>query len=1066
MNDINPDHIDDMPPTHKEGGIINWFAQNHVAANILMALFIVAGLVSVSQMRTETFPSVDPRTIAVTVNYSGATPYEIADSITSRIEEAIVGTEGVKRTTGSASEGVGRVYVELEDFANADDVYNDVETAVNGLADFPPEDAERAEVVKSKPTPSVMNLALYGDMDILALRHWAEIIEEELRQLPNVALVSLSGIPSYEISIEVPANILRHYNISLQDIGTAIEASSIDIPAGTIESNQGDILLRVQDKRQSGQAFESIALRTLENGRTLYLGDIAHITDGIADTQISSRYNGKPAAFIGVNRSESQDTLEVAASVKDYLQTLRLPKGLQLEIRSDETESLNDRINLMMRNAILGFMLVFVVLLLFLDLKLAFWTSVAIPVSFLGGLTVVYFLGYSINMVSLFALIVVLGIVVDDAIVTGESIFDAQEKYSKNSNAVMHGLRRIISPVTIGVSTTIAAFAPLMFSTGTLGQIISVIPIVVIPVLAISLLEAFLILPSHLEKPNRWSLGIVADIRDQVSKYLHLYIEKIMVPVARFAFSWRYVTFAGFIAFGIITISMVSSGTVRFIFFPQIEGDEVSISLEMPIGTPYGFTESTMAKIEDAIDEVEADTRNADNESAVQSISVTIGQTASNHMGPGMADTLSSSSHLGQVRIQLVASDFRDYSAPQIERMIREKISDLPGIENLSFQSVLIGGEADIDLELTHSDDDVLLEAVDALKEQISTLNGTYEITDSFTPGKLEYVASLTPEGLAVGLTPSILGQHLRYTFFGLEVQRVQRGREEILTYVRLPKNEREDLDTLYNSRIMLDDGRQVPLRSVALLTPQTGYSTIQTVDGNRIVNVTAKVDYAVTTPGDAIEVLQSRILPELKDRYSGLSYSFEGESRNQAEDMASLGQNMLLALLLIYVLLGAQLRSYIQPVVIMSAIPFGVFGAIWGHFLLGHDLSFISMFGIVALAGVVVNDSVVMVDYFNIQRANGQNIFDSCILAIERRFRPILLTTLTTCLGLLPMLLETSIQARFLIPMVISLATGLLFATCVILIMVPCLLLILDDIKSLPHKIKNMTQARFNTNG
>ena len=505
--------------------LIGWFANNHVAANILMLLFIVGGLAAVANMRTETFPQIDPRLITVTVAYPGATPYEVADSITNRVEESLIGIQGVDRITSTASEGIGIISVNLEDFANAEDVYNDVETAVNGLVQFPPEDAERPRIVKAKIQPNVMNLALHGDVPEETLKFWAETIEDELRLMDGVAKTGLRGIREYEISIEISESTLRRYGLTLQDIGNAINNFSLDVPAGTVESNQGDILLRIQERRYIGQEFEKIIIRTLPDGSRLYLGDVGKVVDGFEDINLVSRFNGEPAAFIDVARNDTDDTLTVANAVKDYLETVELPPGLTLSIQQDRTIILKERISLMLRNAILGFMLVFLILLLFLDLKLAFWTSAAIPISFLGGMLILSLLGFSMNMITLFALIVVLGIVVDDAIIVGESIYEAQENAreenadeERKNKAVLKGVRDVLAPVTVGVTTTMAAFAPLIFSTGTLGQIIMVIPVVVISILFISLLEAYFILPSHLSNPNRWSKGVMRTLRNKICK--------------------------------------------------------------------------------------------------------------------------------------------------------------------------------------------------------------------------------------------------------------------------------------------------------------------------------------------------------------------------------------------------------------------------------------------------------------------------------------------------------------------------------------------------------------------
>tara|TARA_R110002124_G_scaffold233406_1_gene398805 strand:- start:193078 stop:196218 length:3141 start_codon:yes stop_codon:yes gene_type:complete len=1034
-----------LPPNTEMKGLIAWFGHNHVAANILMILFIVGGLFSIANMRTETFPSIDPKLITISVIYPGASPYEVAESITDRVEETLVGIDGVKRISASASEGYGLIMVELEDFANGDDVYNDVDTAVNSISDFPPEQAERPIISKAKPTPNVMTLAIHGDAAEATIKFWAENLEDELRLLPGVSQTNLRGIRNYEISIEISENTLRKYDLSLSEVRDAVDQFSVNVPAGTVESKQGDILLRVQEQRYTGVEFEKIVIRALPDGSTLRLSDIATVVDGFEDIDLVSRFNSERAAFIDVSRSETDDTITVANEINAYLNKASFPKGVNVTLQQDETVNLRDRINLMMRNAIIGFALVFLVLLLFLDFKLAFWTSVAIPVSFLGGLMIINFLGYSLNMISLFALIVVLGIVVDDAIVTGESIFDEQEKNKDDPNAFLKGLKKVIAPVTIGVSTTIAAFAPLLFSTGVMGQIIAVIPIVVIPILVVSLAEAFLILPAHLSKTSRWSVGIVADIRNRFAALLNRFIDKGVVPFARFCMSWRYATLAAFLALAIVTVGMFQSGTMRFIFFPQVEGDQVTITVTMPTGTPFSVTQSTMLKIENAVEEVRRETEVTD--PVFQSVSISIGQTTSTLGPPGTAGTNSNAAHLGQLTIQLMPSDFRIVSSAQVEKMIRDRIINLPNIEKLEFQSSLIGGEADIDVELAHPEEKQLNEAAEELKQILSALEGTKEVADSFEPGKTEYVFELTDEGYAVGLTPFTLGQQLRSAFFGLEAERFQRGRSEVIVYVRYPKAERDNLASLQQTRIRLIDGTQVPLSSVAHIREQTGYSSIQTVNGRQVVNVTSKVDYELVTPSEVLAELNTTILPQLQERYTGLSYSFEGESRDQKDDLASLGRNMSIALLIIYVLLGAQLRSYAQPIVIMMAIPFGVIGAVWGHFLLGHDLTFISLFGIVALTGVVVNDSVVLMDYLNHKRHEGFTMYDSTVAAIKRRFRPILLTTLTTSLGLMPMLFESSMQAQFLIPMVISLATGILFSTFVILLLVPSMLMIKVDI-------------------
>ncbi|MFT6333262.1 MAG: multidrug efflux pump subunit AcrB, partial [Lentimonas sp.] len=531
--------------SNKRTGLVAWFIGNHVAANILMLLFIVGGIFSVKNMRTETFPSIDPRLITISTSYLGASPYEVADSITRRVEEELIGIEGVKRITSTALENYGITYVELLDFADADDVYRDVETAVNSLINFPPQNAEKPIIQKARLTPNVMTLALHGEVNEHSLKYWAEQIEDEIRQIKGVSTTSLRGVKDYQISIEIPESSLRQYQISLNDVSNVIGSFSRDTPAGTIESKQGDILLRIQEKKYTGKEFESIVVKTNIDGSSLTIKDIGTVIDGFDDVNLISKFNNQRSAFIDVKRSTSSDSLTIANEVQKYLKTVKLPAGLNLSLQEDETVNLKDRMSLMLRNGLIGFMLVFLFLLLFLDLRLAFWTSAAIPISFLGGLMIIHFLGYSLNMISLFALIVVLGIVVDDGIVTGESIFDSQERNPNNKNSTYDGVMAIISPVTIGVLTTMAAFAPLILSTGTLGQIIGIIPVVVIAILFVSLIEAYCILPSHLGVPKKWSRGLLANVRDYVAKKLKSFISQILTPAISFSLKWRYATLAG-----------------------------------------------------------------------------------------------------------------------------------------------------------------------------------------------------------------------------------------------------------------------------------------------------------------------------------------------------------------------------------------------------------------------------------------------------------------------------------------------------------------------------------------
>lgn len=1041
------DHQHDGDDTSRERGIIAWFAGNHVAANIVMLLFILGGLLSLSAMRAETFPTVDPRMITVSVPFPAATPSEVEDGITSRVEEAVLGIDGIDRVISTAQENAGTITIELEDFADANDVLDDVETEIDRLSDFPPGNAEEPVIVKQKPTPEVMRLGLYGDVSETTLKHWAERIEEELLRQPGISIVDMEGIRDYQIAIEVHEDMLRKHDLSISDVATHVEQASVNLPAGTLESKSGDILLRVEEKGYYADDFRDMTIRSNADGSLLRLSDIADIRDGFEDVNLTTLYNGERGLFLSISRSQAQDTLKMTQSIRDYLGRLDLPEGLNVQVWKDETDILKGRMNLLVRNGLIGYALVFLALLLFMDLKLAFWTSMGVPISFLGGLLITFMLGMSLNMVTLFALIVALGIVVDDAIVAGESIFHEQQKGKRNLRAALDGVAAVRAPVMIGVFTTIAAFAPLGFATGTLGQILQHIPVMVICILLVSLVEAFLILPAHLSASTRWSAGIVRDVGKNVSNTLELVTSHVIKPLLRFCLHWRWAVLTLFMTFLVLTYGMIKGGYVKFVFFPQIEGNTITAKLVMPIGTPYTVTRGHAEYMLEQAKAVQDQLRQKHGRDFYRASALTIGATSSEG-SPDQGRSTSNGNHLAQLKIQLLDASRRDISAAQIGAMIRKRVGTIPNAEELGFQTSLVGEGADITFELRHDDVDTLDKAANELKQHMNRIDGVVDIADSLQLGKREFVFDVSPAGAAAGLQPGDLGRQLRNSYYGREVQRIQRDRSELKILVRSPEKSRDSLAELRDMRVTLPGGARAPLHTVANIREKRSYAEIRRVNGERAVSVTADTNAATITPNEAINQLEQAALPQLKRQYPDLNAAIEGESADRREDLAEIGRNMLIAMMVIFVMLGAQLRSYIQPLVILTAVPFGIVGAVWGHLLLGYNLSFISIFGIVALSGVVINGSVVLVDYYNTLVSRGHSVREAMAEAVGRRFRPILLTTMTTSLGLLPMLLETSLQARFLIPMAVSLACGLIFATTIILFLVPIVISIFEDIK------------------
>jgi len=1032
-------------------GLLGWFINNPVVGNILAVLLVIGGAISATGMRSETFPPIDPLLIVVSVSYPGATPYEVATAITGRIEPLLEGITGVKDVYSEAVAGNGTVNVQLEDFADDDRALREIKTAVAGIVNFPPKDAREPMVLRIDVAPrNIISLVLSGDVDEGQLYFWAHKIKKDLVGLQYVSRTVISGVRDYEVSIEVSEDSLREYGLTLRDIVNAVNNFSQDISAGTIESRQGDIDLRIQEKRYSKDDFESIVVRTLSDGSSLYLGDIANIIDDFKDINLISRLDGKRAAFIEVRGDSKSSIIDASDEVKDYLSTLKMPRDMKLSIYKDDTVDLRDRIDLILKNGILGVVLVFIILMLFLDIRLAFWVSCSIPISFLGGIFILSFFDYSINMIVLFAMLIMLGIVVDDSIIVGESIFEHQRMYPGDLNITEKAVRAVYAPVTIGVLTTIASFLPLALSDGILGQIIRSIPVVATVVLCISLVEAYFILPVHLSTSKRWSRGVVADIRNKVSVYLERFVDDFLLPFVRFAIKWRYATVAAFVGVCIVIAGMVSSGVIRFIFFPGVSSDYIEIKINTPVGTPFEDTRDTTMKIVDKINAIRDDLEK-DGTKVFESISVRVGHIGEKVSSFGYQGSITSN-QVSNVGIKLVPVSMQEYSSFDIEDMIRDQIEGtISGIDGITFSSSEIKSDADVRVDLFHASEDILHEATDVLKQSISSLHGIKEVADSLVEGNMEYIFKLNEQGLAVGLTPASLGDQLRSAYFGVEVARFHRddSDKEVVAFVRYPKEERERLSTLEKTRIRVPgSGQEVSLMAVADIVVQRGYSSIQTVNGRRVVSVTANVGIGEVTPLDVRNTLQNVLLPSLLQQYDGLDYEFAGDSKQQKEDLSGLLRNMLTAALLIYILLGAQLRSYLQPVIVMTVIPFGLFGAVLGHWVLGYDLTFISLFGMIALMGVLVNDSVVLIDYYNKIGDMERSIIDRVIIVVKRRFRPVLLTTLSTSLAMLPILAEKSMQAQFLQPMAVSLATGILFATFVVIILLPCLLVIYDDIR------------------
>jgi multidrug efflux pump subunit AcrB len=1044
-------------------GPLAWFAGNHVAANILMIFILVAGALSLASVVIEVFPELDTDIITVRVPYRGASPAEAEEGVCVRVEEAIASIEGIKRIRSTAQENLGTVTVELDEDADNRKVLDDVKAAVDRIETFPAE-TEKPVVAEGETRRRVISIVLHGRASEKTLKALSERVRDELTAIEGISQVETAGVRNYEISIEVSEEALRRYGLSFDQVANAVGASSLDLPGGAVKTRGGEILLRTKGQLYRGREFEDIVVVTRSDGTRVTLSDVATVIDGFEDTDTTTRFDGRRAALIQVYRVGNEGALAVARATKEYIEELeaRLPAGVSVDTWDDDSIILKQRIGLLLRNARLGLLLVFACLALFLDLRLAVWTTMGMLISFLGGLWLMPYFDVTINMISLFAFIVVLGIVVDDAIVVGENIFNYLEAGMKPLDAAITGVREMAIPVTFAIITTVAAFAPLLYVSGTMGKIMRQIPIVVIAVLLMSLVEALLILPAHLsverslfQRIPRRVMAPIEKAQSLVQQGLQWWINVPYKRSLRFALEWRYLTVALAVVFLLVSVSLVIGGFLKFSLMPRVDADNMIAALTMPQGTPAEQTEAALARIEAAAEEI---TREYDemqpegSPSVLRHISTTIGQQPSlRRRGPmGPAVSGGDSSHLGEVNVELLGAEDRNIGSATLVSRWRELVGEVPGAVSLTFQSNLFSAGDAISVQLAHRDFNTLLAAVERLKGIIATYPGTKDVADSFLPGKKELKLSLTAEGRAAGLTLADLARQVRAGFYGQEVQRIQRGRDDIRVMVRYPEEQRRSLGDIERMRVRLPDGSEVPFPTVATVDEGRGYAVINRTDRRRVVTVTADVEEAQANANEINRDLRVTVMPQLVHDFPGLAYDFEGEQREQSESLGSLLLNFFVAQLAIFALLAIPFRSYSQPLIIMSAIPFGLVGAVFGHLIMGLDLTMLSMFGMVALTGVVVNDSLILVDLVNRMREGGSTVDQAITEAGVRRFRPILLTTATTFLGLTPMIFETSMQARFLIPMAVSLGYGIVFATAITLILVPVLYRILEDLKAL----------------
>ncbi len=1027
-------------------GPISWMAQNPVASNLLMVVLLVGGLLVSFKIRKEVFPQIEPDRIEITMVYPGASPAEVEQGILLSIEEGVRPLDGVKEVEARAREGVGTVRVELLRGANKEKALSDVKNAIDRISSFP-EEAERPIVNLPAWRAEAIWLVLYGDQDDKVLHALAEQVRDELLALPEISIVEMFGLPPLEMDIEVPQDTLRKYGLTLPQIARTVRSTAIELPAGGVKTRGGEWLLRTAERRDLAREFATVPVVTASEGSPVLLGDIAKISDGFAEIDIWAAFEGKSAVVAEIYSAGDQSPTRVAEAAKDYLETLktRLPPGVFAATYMDRSKLYDERLDLLMRNGAIGLAFVLLILGLFLEPRLAFWVTMGIPISFLGSLILLPVLGVSINMISLFAFIVTLGMVVDDAIVVGENTFRFRREGHPPLKAALLGARQVATPVFFSIATTVVAFSPLLFAPGNRGKWMLGIPIVVILVLVLSLIESFFVLPSHLahiraRRDER--RGPVGRAQARVSRGVERFVEHLYLPVVRVAVRQRWITLALAIAVILSTYGLVFGGIVKTIDFPREESDWVVAEARFPFGSAVEETEAAMDRMIRAAKQVIEDNGG---ERISQGIFSMIGVSFSRHGGH------SAGGHVTSVLAAMVPTDQRPISSLEFANAWRKQIGDIPGLEALSFNSSTGHSHKPIDMQITHRDIKVLEAAARDLAGQLASFEGLKDIDNGIELGKPQLDFTMTPEGAKAGLTPADLAAQVRSAFYGAEALRQQRGRHEIRVMVRLPRAEREMLSSVEELMVRTPSGGEMPLRQAAAAKYGRAYTAINRTDGKRIIRVRADVDDERANAQEVIGAVYGGVMPELKQKYPGLAFGSAGRQRDWNDFISFMYLSVCILLILMYVLIAIPLRSFLQPllVVMSPAILAGIMGAILGHLLMGMPLSMISIMGILALIGVVINDSLVLVAAANRFRGEGLKPFEAAMAAARQRFRPVILTSLTTFGGLAPMIFETSVQARVLIPMAVSLGFGVLFSTLIVLVLVPCLFTMTENLRA-----------------
>jgi multidrug efflux pump subunit AcrB len=1020
-------------PGLKPGGPIAWMATHPIAANLAMIILLAGGVYTAITMQKEVQPRYELDYVDVSVSYPGAAPEEVEQGILLPVEEAIRGVQGIKEITSRAREGSGSISLELVTGVNRMRVYQDVDQAVAQIRTFPI-DAEEPRVRLRSWQRDVMEIGLFGDIDIWSLRQLGERVRDQLLNKPYITQVELGNVPAYVTHVEISQQTLREYGLTLSEVADIIEQSSRDVPAGAIDTSRGEILLRLNERKVWARDIADIVIASSDSGAALRLGDIAEVRDGFEEAGFHSQFNRQPSIEIEIFRVGTQSPLDVAESVEEVLDELdhTLPEGVSWRIDSNRAEEFGDRLNLLLKNGALAIVIIVLILALFLEARLAFWIMMGMTISFVGAINFLPSLGISINMISMFGFLVALGIVVDDAIVVGENVYEQRERGLSMTDAAVVGAREMAWPVTFSILTNIVAFLPVMFIPGIMGQYWWPMPVVVVTVLALSLLEALFILPAHLANIRERSHAAVGErlhrIQRSFARGVSNWIETRYKPFLELSVRHRYVTLTGALALLAVTGGFALSDHLGMITMPEQPADEIEAGVRLPVGATRDAAADMAAQITEATHRMFEENNLYEAAEGIKT----------NVRGRTFID----------VEIVLLPPAERDISTQEVIELWREQIGDIKGVDQITFEAERGPGSwrDDISIDLSHNDIEVIERASAELVERLEAFANTRDVNDNYEAGKTQLDFTLLPEGRALGLTPVAVGRQLRGAFYGDIALRYLRGTNEIEVRVKLPEEEREDIRTLENFMLRTPDGVEVALADVARIEEGKSFTSINRRDGRRIINVGMDVE-PKSAIGRVQAAIDSEVMPQLQADFPGLTWTYEGSNQELRESTAALWGGFGLALFAVYALLAIAFSSYVQPLIVMLAIPFGIVGGIIGHILLGYDLSLVSMLGVVAVSGVVVNGALIMVHFANRKRGE-MSAHDAIVAAGTRRFRPIVLTTVTTFGGLSPIIFETSLQAVHLVPMAISLGFGILFATSIMLVVVPCFYMMLEDIQ------------------